>query len=203
MNPSGALFLSMIAGWMNRKQQSMIDYLVEENGVLKAQLQGQRPKLTNEIRRRLAIKGKAIGWNSLCNYATIVRPETILRWHRRLVALKYDFAYRRKPKGRIGEETKRLALRMAQENPTWGYSRIQGALSNLKHRIGRTSLVRLLREAGLDPSPERGKWTGWSMYLKRYWDVLAVADFSMSKFGHPEAWFAAASYSLSIWRLVK
>ena len=58
--------LSMIAGWMNRKQQAVIDYLVEENGVLKAQLQGQRPKLTDEIRRRLAIKGKSIGWNSLC-----------------------------------------------------------------------------------------------------------------------------------------
>jgi hypothetical protein len=113
----------------------------------------------------------------LCSYATIVRPETILRWHRRLVALKYDFAYRRKPNGSIGEETKRLALRMAQENPTWGYFRIQGALSNLKHRIGRTSLVRLLREAGLDPSPERGNRTGWATFLKRHWDVLAAADF--------------------------
>jgi putative transposase len=93
------------------------------------------------------------------------------------VALKYDFAYRRKAKGSIGEETKRLALRMARENPTWGYSRIQGALSKLKHRIGRTSLVRLLREAGLDPSPERSKQIGWSTFLKRHWDVLAAADF--------------------------
>jgi hypothetical protein len=66
---------------------------------------------------------------------------------------------------------------MARENPTWGYSRIQGALSNLKHRIGRTSLVRLLREAGLNPSPERRKQIGWSTFLKRHWDVLAAADF--------------------------
>jgi putative transposase len=91
--------------------------------------------------------------------------------------LKYDFAYRRKPKGRIDEETKRLAVRMARENPTWGYSRIQGAFGNLKHEIGRTSLVRLLREAGLEPNPERSKRTGWSTFLKRHWDVLAAADF--------------------------
>jgi putative transposase len=102
MSPSVTLFLSMIAGWMNRKQQAVIDYLLEENRVLKDQLQGRKLKLSDEIRRRLAIKGKAIGWNSLSSYATIVRPETILRWHRRLVALKYDFAYRRKPKGSIG-----------------------------------------------------------------------------------------------------
>ena len=118
---------------MNRKQQAVIDYLLEENRILKDQLQGRKLKLTDEIRRCLAIKGKAIGWNNLCSYATIVRSETILRWHRRLVALKYDFAYRRKPKGSIDEETKRLAVRMARENPTWGYSRIQGALGNLKH----------------------------------------------------------------------
>jgi putative transposase len=70
-----------------------------------------------------------------------------------------------------------LALRMARENPTWGYSRIQGALNNLKHEIGRTSLVRLLREAGLEPNPERSKRTGWATFLKRHWDVLSAADF--------------------------
>jgi len=84
--------------------------LLEEDRVLKDQLQGRELKLTDEIRYRLAIKGKAIGWSGLCSYATIVHPETILRWHRRLVALKYDFAYRRKPNGSIGEETTRLAL---------------------------------------------------------------------------------------------
>jgi hypothetical protein len=88
----------MIAGWTNRKQQAVIDYLLEENRILKNQLEGRKVKLTDEIRCRLAIEGKAIGWNSLRSCATIVRLETILRWHRRLVALKYDFAYRRKPR---------------------------------------------------------------------------------------------------------
>ena len=83
------------------------------------------------------------------------------------MALEYDFAYRRKPKGKIDEETKKLVLRMARENPTLGYTRIQGALSNLKLKIGRSSLVRLLREAGLEPSPERGRRTDWVTFLKR------------------------------------
>ena len=64
----------MITGWMNRKRQSVIDYLVEGNGVLKAQLQGQRPKLTDEIGRRLAIKGKSIGWNT-----TALQDDTLAR----------------------------------------------------------------------------------------------------------------------------
>ena len=70
-----------------------------------------------------------------------------------------------------------LAARMARENPRWGYSRIQGALQNVGHRVGRTTIANVLRKHGIDPAPERGKRATWSQFLKTHWGVIAAADF--------------------------
>ncbi len=70
-----------------------------------------------------------------------------------------------------------LTVRMARENPRWGYTRIQGALKNLGHRVGRTTISNIFKENGIDPAPERGKRTTWSQFLKAHWNVLAAADF--------------------------
>jgi transposase InsO family protein len=70
-----------------------------------------------------------------------------------------------------------LTVRMARENPGWGYTRIQGALWNIGHRVGRTTIADILKEHGIDPAPERGKRTTWARFLKAHWDVLAAADF--------------------------
>jgi putative transposase len=70
-----------------------------------------------------------------------------------------------------------LTVRMARENPRWGYTRIQGALWNIGHRVGRTTIAEILKEHGIDPAPERGKRTTWARFLKAHWDVLAAADF--------------------------
>ncbi len=70
-----------------------------------------------------------------------------------------------------------LTVRMAGENPRWGYTRIQGALENLGHRVGRTTIANILRRNGVDPSPERGRHTTWSQFLRAHWEVLAAADF--------------------------
>ncbi len=70
-----------------------------------------------------------------------------------------------------------LTVRMARENPRWGYTRIQGALYNIGHRVGRTTVADILKKNGIDPAPERGKRTTWSQFLKAHWDVLAAADF--------------------------
>mgnify|MGYP006919826745 CR=1 FL=1 len=83
------LLLGIIAGWLNRQQQAVIDYLRTENEILKRQLNGRRPRFTNDERRRLAVKGKVLGRKVLATVASIVTPETILAWHRRLVALKW------------------------------------------------------------------------------------------------------------------
>ena len=70
-----------------------------------------------------------------------------------------------------------LAVRMARENPGWGYTRIQGALENVGHHVGRTTIANILKDHGIDPAPEREKRTTWSQFLKANWDVIAAADF--------------------------
>jgi putative transposase len=167
------LLLVSFAGWINRHQQEVIEYLVEENRVLREQLKGQR-RLTDNHRRRLAAKGHRLGRRLLSRVATIVTPATILRWHRRLIAEKWSYA--RKRPGRPGTMKKvaRLIVRMATENPTWGYSRIQGALKNLDHRVARSTIARVLKEQGIPPVPDRP--TSWRMFLRAYWGQVAAAD---------------------------
>src|SRR5262245_53877600 len=122
------LLVVPLAGWVNRHQQQVIDYLVEENRVLKEQLKGRRVLLTDDQRRRLAAKGQQLGRRVLRQVATIVTPDTMLRWHGRLVAQKWTFARQRLGRPGIMKEIVLLIVRMATENPSWGYSRIQGAL---------------------------------------------------------------------------
>ena len=88
MNPLSFL-LVCFAGWMNRRQQAVIEYLQEEVRVLQEQI-GKRPRFTDDQRRRLAVKGKSVGRKGLLQFASIVTPDTLLAWHRRLIAKKYD-----------------------------------------------------------------------------------------------------------------
>ena len=75
------------------------------------------------------------------------------------------------------EEVRHLVLKMAAENRTWGYTRLQGALQNLGHEVGRGTIAQILKAAGVDPAPERQKRTTWKEFLRTHWDVLAAADF--------------------------
>ena len=131
-------FLILTAtGWVNRHQEDVIDYLREENRVLREQL-GPRPlRLTDAQRRRLAVRGQKLGRRILAQVAGVVTPDTILRWYRRLIARKYDGSARRH-RGRpiTPREVADLVVRMAVENPPWGYTRIRGALANLGHASG-------------------------------------------------------------------
>jgi putative transposase len=83
-------FVTILAGWIQRNQQHVIEYLLEENRVLREQLGKKRLRLTNNQRRRLAVKAKALGRAGLNGIACIVTPDTLLRWYRNLVAQKYD-----------------------------------------------------------------------------------------------------------------
>ncbi len=116
------LLVVTIAGWVQRDQQAAIVYLLEENRVLKARLRGRKLRLTDDERRRLAVKGKALGRKLLAEVAGIVTPETLLAWHRRLIARKWDYSTRRKQLGRpwVMVESTELVLRLAKENPRWG-----------------------------------------------------------------------------------
>ena len=89
--------LISIAGWMNQQQLQAIEYLREENKVLREQLGGRRLRFTDGQRRRLAVKAKGLGQRALAAVATIVTPETLLAWHRKLIARKYDGTASRGP----------------------------------------------------------------------------------------------------------
>ena len=82
--------LIAVAGWMNHSQLQVNEYLREENRVLREQLGGRRVRLNDDQRRRLAAKAKGLGRKLLAEVATIVTPETLLAWHRKLIAQKYD-----------------------------------------------------------------------------------------------------------------
>jgi transposase InsO family protein len=109
---------------------------------------------------------------------TIVSPDTLLAWHRHLITRKYDGHQRRRP-GRppLTAEIRQLIVRLATENRDWGYTRIQGALANVGHDVGRGTIATILRQHGIEPAPERQKRTTWQELLKAHWDVLAATDF--------------------------
>jgi len=93
--PTLQLLLLTFSGWVSHHQQEVIEYLVEENRVLKEQLKGKALRLNDDQRRRLAAKGKVLGRRVLGTIATIVTPDTILRWHHRLIAAKWTYAPKR------------------------------------------------------------------------------------------------------------
>jgi transposase InsO family protein len=163
---------------VHRRQLILIEFLQAENRLLKERLRGKRIRFTDAERALLARKAKAVGRKALLKLDTLVSPDTLMRWHRRLVAQKWDFSKRRGP-GRPGimREISQLIVRMAQENPGWGYTRIQGALENLSHVVGRGTISNVLKRNGIEPAPERSKRTTWSTFLKAHWKVLAASDF--------------------------
>ena len=169
------VLLVTLAGWVNRHQQHVIEYLMEENRVLKGQLKGRRLRLTDDQRRRLAAKGRRLGRRVLRQVATIVTPDTILRWHRQLIARKWTFTPKRPGRPRIMQEISSLILRMATENSTWGYTRIQGALKNLGHGVARSTVAKVLKAHGIPPAPDRP--TSWRTFLRAHWGAIAGADF--------------------------
>jgi transposase InsO family protein len=169
--------LLALAGWLNRHPQDAVEYLREENRVLREMLGKRRLAFTDRQRRRLAIRGRTLGRALLAGIATLVTPDTILAWHRKLVAKKWGF-----PTGRHGNAAEMKAitahvLRMAKENPTWGYDRLQGALANLGHQVAPNTARNILGRNGVDPAPERGKRTPWRTFLTAQASTIFAADF--------------------------
>jgi len=174
------VLIAMVAGWLQRHQQQVIAYLLEENRVWKAQLGGRRLRLTDTERRRLAALAHPLGRQRLQKVATLVTPETLLRWYKRLIAQKFDGSMHHRQLGRprVAEEIEQLVIRMAEENATWGYRRIQGAVANLGHRIDKLTVRNILRRHPLEPAPQRRRGgMSWVQFLEMHWEVLAATDF--------------------------
>jgi len=162
------LLLISLAGWLNQRQQDVIDYLQEENRVLREQLEGKRLRFSDDQRRRLAVRAKKLGRRMLHELTTLVTPATLFAWHRRLIAEKYDGKRRGPGRPRAKEEIQQLLVRMATENRDWGYRRIQGAMANLGHEVARGTIANILKEHGLEPAPERERKTTWKEFLSRH-----------------------------------
>jgi putative transposase len=136
-------------------------------------------RLTDGERKALADIGQKLGKQALKEVATIVKPATILAWHRKLVAQKFDGSSQRKTAGRpmIDPDLEALIVRMAQENRSWGYKRIVGALANLGLTVSAQTVGNILKRHGIPPAPERKTTTTWKEFIRTHMDVLVATDF--------------------------
>ena len=175
------IVLLALSALVNRERDKALEYLVVENQVLREKLGKGRILLDDDQRARLAVKGKELGRKGLHEICTLVTPDTILRWHRILIAKKWDYSSRREYKvGRpkLREEARECIIRFAKENPSWGYDRIQGALKNVGYHLCDTTVANVLKDNGLEPAPDRSKRTTWKTFLKAHWEVLGATDFT-------------------------
>ena len=172
MEPRAAFFSPVCVS----AQYEVIEYLIEENRVLREQIGKRRMRFTDDQRRRLAAKAKKLGRKILAQVATIARRETLLAWHRRMIANKYDGStYRTPGRPKTVAEISKIVVLMAEENRTWGYRRLQGALANLGHILAHTTIANILKRHGIEPAPDRIRKTTWKEFIDRHWDQI-VAD---------------------------
>ena len=123
--------------------------------------------------------GKKLGKQALEEVANIVKPDTILGWHRKLAAAKFDGSHQRKSLGRprVAKELEDLVVQMAKENRTWGYDRLAGALAHLGYDISDQTVGHILKRRGLPTAPERKKTTTWRAFIRTHMEVLWATDF--------------------------
>lgn len=167
--------LAWFATLCNRRALVEIDYLKAENRLLRRELGSKRLRLTDADRRDLATKAMALGRKAMAEVVSIVTPDTLLRWHRRLIAAKWTQGGGRPGRPRTPRDVRALVVRFARENATWGYSRLLGAITNLGLPIGRSTIRAILRENGIPPAPERE--TTWRQFLRTHAAAMVAMDF--------------------------
>lgn len=170
--------LAYITGSVDQELLLRNEYLVTENRILRQQNTG-RVHLTDADRKAVVAIGKKLGKKALEEVATIVKPDTILAWHRKLIAQKFDGSKQRKALGRprVDKELEALVVRMAQENRSWGCDRIVGALAHLGYILSDQTVANILKRHGIPSAPERKKTTTWNEFIRVHMDVLVATDF--------------------------
>src|SRR6201987_5588737 len=173
-----AQLLAYVTGTVDQELLLRNEYLAAENRILKAQIKG-RLLLSQEEKVTLAEIADRLGRRALEEVAGAAQPDTILGWYRKLIAKKFDGSRFRQRVGRprIAEEIERLVVRMAKENPSWGYDRIVGALANLGHRLSDQAVGNLLRRHNLSPAPKRKQTVSWKDFIRAHRDVLVGMHF--------------------------
>src|SRR3954464_2954397 len=174
-NNSLARLLAYVTGLVNQRLLLQCEYLIAENRILRSHTSG-RLRLSDGERSTLAEVGKELGRECLAEVACVAKPETILAWYRRLIARKFDGSKHRSYPGRprVGPELEALILRMAQENKTWDYDRIAGALG---HPVSDQTIGNILKRHGIAPAPKRSQSTTWKDFIAAHMAVLAGTDF--------------------------
>jgi len=154
------------------------EYLVAENRILKAQLKTPL-RLTDAERATLAEIAHRLDRKALEEVANVMKPDTIMGWYRKLVARKFDGSKSRRYPGRprIDGEIEELVVRMARENPGWGYDRIVGAMANLGYNLSDQTVGNILLRQGILPAPKRMRETTWADFIRTHMSVLAGTDF--------------------------
>jgi putative transposase len=153
-------------------------YLVTENHILRHQIKG-RVQLSDGERKALAEIGQKLGKKALEEIAKIAKPDTILTWHRKLVAQKCDGSHQRKSLGRprVDKKLEDIVAQKAKENHSWGYDCIVGALANLGYTISDQTVGNLLKRHGIPHAPERKTTTMWKEFIRTHLHVLVATDF--------------------------
>jgi len=166
------LELIVLVGRSDRAKELEILVLRHELSVLRRQV--GRPRFESHDRLVLVALSRMLArhsWNGL-----LVRPETLLRWHRRLVARRWTYPHRRPGRPPIDREVRELVVRLARENPGWGYVRIAGELRKLGVAVSATSVRNILAEAGLPPAPQRDRQS-WRTFLQAHGESILACDF--------------------------
>jgi putative transposase len=164
--------LIVLVGRRDRTKELEILVLRHELSILRRQA-GQ-PRFEAHDRVLLAALSRVLPRRSWS--AFVVQPETLLRWHRRLVARRWTYPHRRPGRPPINRDVRELILRLARENPSWGYLRIVGELRKLAVTVSATSVRNILTAAGLPPAPQRDRQS-WSSFLRAHGESILACDF--------------------------
>ena len=166
--------LSLVTGSASDDVSKDVEIAVLRHQLRVLRRQASRPQLRPIDRAFLAAAARLLPrdrWSSF-----LVTPQTLLRWHRELVARKWTYRGAKIGRPPLDPEIRAIVVRLARENPRWGYVRIQGELRKLGIRIGATTIRRLLRAHGVDPAPRRSGPT-WSQFLRAQAEGIVASDF--------------------------
>jgi hypothetical protein len=173
-----ARMLAYITGTVDQELLLRNEYLAAENRILRAKIK-DRLLLSDSEKATLAEIAHRLGRKALGDVASAAKPETLLRWYRELIAKKFDGSRFRRSVGRppIDEAIERLVVRMARENPSWGYDRSVGAMANLGYTVSDQTVGNILKRYDIPPASKRKQNTSWRDFIRAHMAVMVGTDF--------------------------
>jgi hypothetical protein len=167
--------LELVVLRFRSEREKEIEILLLRHQLRVLERQVGRPELTQADRALLAAFSRVLP-RPTWRRAAFVRPGTLLRWHRELVARRWTYPHRRLGRPPTGADVRALVVRLARENPGWGYRRIQGELVGLGIKIAASTVWSILKEAEIEPAPKRGE-ASWAEFLRSQAASILECDF--------------------------